>query len=93
LNKQNISTMANNHGGAREGAGRKPRAEEEKLIEMLDKHIDQDEVFEVLYGLIKEKNIKAVQIYFDRRFGKPKESVKISSDGFNVNFKDLLSFD
>jgi len=27
------------------------------------------------------------------RHGKPKESVTLSSDGFNINFKDLLRFE
>jgi hypothetical protein len=30
------------HGGARKGAGRKPKAEEMKLIERLDNIIDSD---------------------------------------------------
>ena len=32
-------------GGKREGAGRKPKSDEIQLIEALDKHIDQEEVF------------------------------------------------
>ena len=78
-------------GGKREGAGRKPKADEIKLIEALDKHIDSDRVFEVLQGLIEEKNIKAIQIYLDRRYGKPKESVTLNSEGFNISFKDILT--
>ena len=33
-------------GGKREGAGRKPKSDEIQLIEALDKHIDQEEVFD-----------------------------------------------
>ena len=80
-------------GGKREGAGRKSKAEEIKLIEALDKHIDSDRVFSVLQGLIEEKNIKAIQIYLDRRYGKPKESVTLNSEGFNISFKDILKVD
>jgi hypothetical protein len=32
-----------NNGGARGGAGRKPKADEIKLIEALDRHIDSDQ--------------------------------------------------
>lgn len=81
------------HGGKREGSGRKPKADEVKLIEALDEHIDSERVFEILQGLIEEKNIKAIQIYLDRRFGKPKESVTLNSEGFNINFKDIIGFD
>ena len=77
--------------GRHKTAGRKPKADEIKLIEALDKHIDSDRVFEVLQGLIEEKNIKAIQIYLDRRYGKPKESVTLNSEGFNISFKDILT--
>ena len=79
--------------GGHKTAGRKPKSDEIKLIESLDQHIDQEEVFEVLYGLIKEGNIRAIQLYMNYRHGKPKESVTLSSDGLNINFKDLLRFD
>ena len=35
-----------NRGGARQGAGRKPKAQEQKLIERLDNIIDKDEAIE-----------------------------------------------
>lgn len=79
--------------GGHKTAGRKPKSDEVKLIESLDKHIEQEEVFEVLYGLIKEGNIRAIQLYMNYRHGKPKESVTLSSDGLNINFKDLLRFE
>lgn len=81
-----------NNGGAREGAGRKTKAEEFKLVETLDQHIDSQEVFDTLHGLIKEGNIRAIQLYMNYRFGKPKENVTLNSDGFNINFKDILKF-
>ena len=84
----------NNGGHSTKGvAGRKPKSDEIKLIESLDKHIDQDEVFDTLHGLIKEGNIRAIQLYMNYRHGKPKESVTLSSDGLNINFRDLLKFD
>lgn len=82
---------ANN--GGHKTAGRKPKADEIKLIEALDKHIDSERVFSILQGLIEEKNIKAIQIYLDRRYGKPKESVTLNSEGFNISFKDILKVD
>lgn len=64
------------HGGKREGAGRKPKADELQLIEELDRHIQPNEVFDKLHGLIKENNFNAIKLYFEYRFGKPKETVK-----------------
>lgn len=82
-----------NNGGAREGAGRKPKTEELQLVEALDKHIDQEEVYKTLQKLIKDGNIRAIQLYMNYRHGKPKENVTLSSDGFNINFKELIKFD
>ena len=36
---------------------------------------------------------RAMNLYFTYRYGKPKESVDItSSEGLNINFKDLITF-
>ena len=31
-------------------------------------------------------------LYFNYRYGKPKESVDITSGGFNLDFKDIIKF-
>jgi hypothetical protein len=82
-----------NNGGAREGAGRKPKALEQKLIERLDAIIDKDEALGKLGELVAKGDIRAVQLYLSYRYGKPKESVDInSSEGLNINFRDLIKF-
>jgi len=72
-----------NNGGAREGAGRKPKADEIKLIEKLDKHIDSDMVFDKLEGLISQNNIKAIELYLSYRYGKPKQSIEQTNVNHN----------
>jgi DUF2075 family protein len=82
-----------NNGGARDGAGRPKKADEIKLIEKLDNLIDNDEVIKTLGKQILKGDSRAMSLYFGYRYGKPKESVDItSSEGFNVNFKDLIKF-
>ena len=82
-----------NNGGAREGAGRKPKALEQKLIERLDAIIDKDEAICKLGELVAKGDMRAVQLYLSYRYGKPKESVDInSSEGLNINFRDLIKF-
>lgn len=67
----------NNGGHSTKGkAGRKPKADEIKFIEKLDKHISQDEAMQSLKELIQDKNIVAIKMYFEYRFGKPKEVVE-----------------
>jgi len=82
-----------NNGGARNGAGRPKKADEAKLIEKLDNLIDNEEVIKTLGKQILKGDSRAMSLYFGYRYGKPKESVDItSSEGFTVNFKDLIEF-
>lgn len=81
------------HGGSRNGAGRKPKADELKLVERLDNLIDNDIVLKKLGELVAKGDIRAIQLYFNYRYGRPKEKIDInSSQGLNVNFKDLIKF-
>ena len=68
-----------NNGGARAGAGRKPKADEIKLIENLDKAIDQDYVFKKLHHLFAMGEMSAIRLYFEYRFGKPKQQLDIDA--------------
>jgi len=82
-----------NNGGVRQGAGRPKKADELKLIEKLDALIDNEEVIKTLGKQIIKGDSRAMNLYFGYRYGKPKESVDItSSEGFNINFKDLIKF-
>ena len=82
-----------NNGGARDGAGRPKKADELKLIEKLDNLIDNDEVIRTLGEQIFKGDSRAMNLYFGYRYGKPTESVDISSsEGFNINFKDIIKF-
>jgi len=82
-----------NNGGARQGAGRKPKADEIKLIERLDSLIDKDEALSKLGELVAKADIRALQLYLSYRYGKPKESIDLnSSEGLNINFRDLIKF-
>ena len=96
MNKQQIFNMEDKrkqNGGAREGAGRPKKADELKLIEKLDNLIDNDEVIKTLGKQIFKGDSRAMSLYFGYRYGKPKESVDITStDGFNINFKDIIKF-
>ena len=82
-----------NRGGRRIGAGRKPKADELKLVEKLDNVIDNEIALKKLGELIAKGDIRAIQIYFNYRYGKPKGKIDInSSEGINISFKDLIRF-
>ena len=79
--------------GGNKNAGRKPKADEAKLIERLDNIIDRDEVIQILAKKIKDGDQRALTLYFHYRYGKPKESMDITStEGLNINFKELIRF-
>ena len=89
-----MDNRKNNGGHSTKGfAGRPKKADELKLIEKLDALIDNEEVIKTLGKQITKGDSRAMNLYFGYRYGKPKESVDItSSEGFNVNFKDLIKF-
>ena len=75
-------TKKGQHGGVRENAGRKPKADELRFIEKLDSIIDQDKAIETLKKLIEANNFSALKLYMEYRFGKPKEVI----ENINKNF-------
>ena len=65
-----------NNGGAREGAGRKPKAEEIKLVERVSPL--EDDALTALSEGVKSGDIKWVTLYLNYYLGKPKETRDIT---------------
>lgn len=72
--------MAGN-GGKREGAGRKSKAEETKLIERLSPM--QDEAHAKLKAAIQDGKEWAIKLFFDYMYGKPKQMIEQK----NINYE------
>jgi hypothetical protein len=72
-------------GGKRPGAGRKPKAKEIKLIQAFDKYVDPEFVIKELAKLMKDTNKRvkfdAIKLYMEYRYGKPKQSMDLTTDG------------
>lgn len=77
--------MEKERGGARQGAGRKSKAEEQGLIEKLTPL--QDSAFNALTEAINDKKDWAVKLYFQYMFGMPKQVV--SQTNLNIDEKEL----
>lgn len=77
------------NGGKRAGAGRKSKDQEQSLIEALDRIVDGDKAIEVLKELISEGDIRALQLYLNYRYGKPKESVDVTQFVEQPLFEDV----
>jgi len=75
-------------GGAREGAGRKPKADEEKLSKLLSPYIPHaiEKVVEIMTnGKQQRDQLAAAKLLLEYQFGKPKQSTDITSDGEKIS--------
>lgn len=64
------------HGGIRENAGRKPKADEQKLIEKLTPL--ESKAFKALESAIDDNQNWAVKLWFEYMYGKPKEKIEVT---------------
>jgi hypothetical protein len=85
----------NNWGGYREGAGRKTLATKAKLIESLDRYIDEEDVVKVLRTKVLEGDLRAIKLYLEMKYGKPSASVEVMATTHfkGIGFKDILKFE
>lgn len=66
--------------GGHKTAGRKPKAEEDKLIERLDAIINQDEALDALKKKVYKGDGRALELYMKYRYGLPKQKTEITMD-------------
>ena len=62
------------HGGKREGAGRKPKADEQELIEKLSPLMPK--AYKALSNALDEEEPWATKLAMEYFYGKPKQSVQ-----------------
>lgn len=95
-----INKAINTKGGVREGAGRKTKADEEKVntyfLNALKSLYNKDSDDEAKVEFIKEKLLDSQrgQIFIaEHLFGKPKETIDQNVNLNNFDIKDLFKFD
>jgi hypothetical protein len=71
-------------GGAREGAGRKPKILEIKLIEQMDAISVPNEIWNALLFKCKEGDTAAIKLWLSYRFGLPKQQIDVTSNGEKI---------
>ena len=79
--------MAGKNGGKREGAGRKPKADEVELIERLSPM--DDLALQKLKEGVNSGDFKFIQLFMNYRYGRPKEKKDITSNGETLNFGSI----
>lgn len=73
----------NGHGGFRKGAGRKPKSEVNKTLDLFKRIVteaDQVAIIEVAIEQAKAGDRHARQFLADRLYGKPKETIDLNMD-------------
>jgi hypothetical protein len=67
------------HGGARQGAGRKPKADEQELIEKLSAY--NDTAHDKLKEAVELGEQWAVKMYFEYFYGRPNQTINHKNNG------------
>ena len=78
-----------NNGGHSNG-GRKPKAEEQKLVEKLSPL--EPKAYQALEDAIDDNQSWAVKIFFEYMYGRPKQAVDITSGGEKMQ-QPIISID
>ena len=74
--------MKTKQGGAREGSGRKSKAEEQNLIEKLSPL--EEQAFLKLSEAIDNGKDWAIKMFFEYMFGKPRQQTDVTSMGEKI---------
>ena len=72
------------NGGAREGAGRKPKVEEIRIIEQMDAIAVPEKIWLALLRKCEEGDTQALKLWLSYRLGLPKQQIDITSNGEKV---------
>ena len=72
------------NGGARPGAGRKPKIQEVKLIEAMDRICVPEKIWEALLYKCQQGDTAALKLWLSYRFGMPKQQIDVTSNGENI---------
>lgn len=79
------------HGGRREGAGRKPKSEDVKLIERLTPLSDL--AFQKLEDGMAKGDFQFIKLFFEYCYGKPKDKLDVTSNGNTISAIKLVDVD
>jgi hypothetical protein len=72
------------NGGARIGAGRKPKVQEIKIIEQMDAIAVPEKIWLALLRKCEEGDTQALKLWLAYRLGLPKQQIDITSNGEKV---------
>ena len=71
-------------GGKRPNSGRKPKADEIKLIEQMDSVAVPEKAWQALWSKCEEGDTQAIKTWINYRFGMPKQQMDLTSNGEKI---------
>lgn len=71
-------------GGKREGAGRKPKVNEVKLVESMDAISVPDEIWKALLYKCQQGDTGALKLWLSYRYGLPRQQIDVTTNGENI---------
>jgi len=83
-----VDGRKNNKGTIGNSGGRKPKVEEQKLIEKLSPL--EPVAHEALKDALAEGKPWAVKLFFEYLYGKPRQSVDVTSEGAGIVVPEII---
>ncbi len=80
-------------GGARKGAGRKPKANELALIEQMDAVLVPGSLWKAIAIKCKEGDVQAQKLWASYRFGLPKQQIDHTTNGKDINWNEQKTYE
>jgi hypothetical protein len=71
-------------GGYIPGSGRKPKADEIKIIEQMDAIAVPEDAWRALWEKCQDGDIQAIKCWLNYRFGMPKQVVDVTTQGEKI---------
>jgi hypothetical protein len=80
-----------NNGGHKTNGGRKPKADEQQLIEKLTPLMP--EAYKALEDALKDGQGWAVKLSFEYMYGKPKQTIDNNNLNYNITWEENKSYE
>jgi hypothetical protein len=77
--------------GGHKSAGRKPKADEIKLIESMDAILVPEAVWKALAAKVVFGDVQATKTWLSYRFGLPKQSIDHTTDGKEIENTTIIN--
>ena len=75
--------------GGNKNAGRKPKADEIKLIEQMDAVAVPETVWRALYDKVIDGDTQAIKTWLQYRYGMPKQVTDITTNGNDITIPTI----